>query len=173
MLKCTICKKELSDENFGPSKQNSRGRRYDCKKCVKEYTKNRHTKLAAKGLCQGCGQNKARPSMRYCEKCAAKTTAFYYTPSGRYPEYRNQAKRRNIPFELSKEYFINLATSPCKYCKATPNPVMGVDRIDSTQGYTEMNTVPCCTSCNYAKHTKTEDEFKEWIIKVYTTWIKA
>ena len=33
------------------------------------------------------------------------------------------------------------------------------------------NCVPCCSFCNYAKHEMTEEEFKNYISKVYTNLI--
>ena len=41
----------------------------------------------------------------------------------------------------------------------TPIPVNGIDRIDSTLGYTSANTVPCCSLCNSMKSTLSPDNF--------------
>lgn len=35
----------------------------------------------------------------------------------------------------------------------------GIDRIDSSKGYTEDNCRPCCTQCNTLKLDYTEQEF--------------
>ena len=43
----------------------------------------------------------------------------------------------------------------------------GIDRIDSSQGYTNENSVPCCTFCNFAKHTMGKDDFLAWVKRVY------
>ena len=43
----------------------------------------------------------------------------------------------------------------------------GIDRVDSSKGYTIDNVVPCCSACNYAKHEMSVSEFKEYITRVY------
>ena len=43
----------------------------------------------------------------------------------------------------------------------------GIDRIDSSKGYTKDNCVSCCTHCNYAKHEMSVKEFKNFILSVY------
>jgi len=43
----------------------------------------------------------------------------------------------------------------------------GIDRIDSSKGYTIDNCVSCCTECNYAKHEMSVDEYKSFIQRVY------
>jgi 5-methylcytosine-specific restriction endonuclease McrA len=46
----------------------------------------------------------------------------------------------------------------CHYCG---NKIIGVglDRIDSSIGYTIENCVPCCKDCNIMKNAKGYDEF--------------
>ena len=43
----------------------------------------------------------------------------------------------------------------------------GIDRIDSSKGYSVDNCVPCCAKCNYAKHDLSIDDFKNHIEKIY------
>ena len=38
----------------------------------------------------------------------------------------------------------------------------GVDRRDNSLGYILNNCVSCCSSCNFAKNNKTEEEFLIW-----------
>lgn len=47
----------------------------------------------------------------------------------------------------------------------------GIDRIDSSIGYTKENTVPCCKFCNCAKNTMSVDEFKNWATRLYNNFI--
>src|SRR3990167_9409873 len=90
--------------------------------------------------------------------------------------YKRNAKMRNIPWKLEKHTFKELIFGPCAYCgtaagtvthtswstskdnnKMTPNrslPNNGVDRVDSTLGYTKANTVSCCKQCNFAKRSQ-------------------
>lgn len=96
-------------------------------------------------------------------------------------DYKNQAKRRNKFFDLKKKDTLKLFKSNCKYCgnppqnewkhKTNDNIILkyqGIDRVDPSKGYTINNTVPCCKMCNYAKRDYTEQEFLDWIYKVYT-----
>lgn len=35
----------------------------------------------------------------------------------------------------------------------------GIDRVDSSKGYTKENCIPCCRPCNVAKLDRTQEEF--------------
>ena len=45
--------------------------------------------------------------------------------------------------------------------------INGIDRVDPDYGYTFDNVAPCCSKCNFAKHSMQEIEFFEWVRKVY------
>ncbi len=89
------------------------------------------------------------------------------------------ALKRNLTWELSNEEVKELFSSNCFYCNAVPrkskaNPncygdfyYNGIDRVDNTKGYILTNCVACCTDCNKAKLTKTEQEFYEFISRVF------
>lgn len=95
----------------------------------------------------------------------------YGTPKGRYGHYRNNAKDRHIPFELSFEEFVEFWGKPCVYCEA-PIEKIGLDRIDSALGYTVSNIVSCCKHCNYAKRLFSADEYIEHCRKVLEVFDK-
>lgn len=98
-----------------------------------------------------------------------------------YRKYVLGAKRRNIPFNLSEEQTLELFKSPCHYCGGAPGSKVprakgpdkkylyhqGIDRIDSSLGYTPSNVVPCCKVCNTAKLDLAYDEFLQHIEKIY------
>lgn len=89
----------------------------------------------------------------------------------------------DITFE--KDFYI-LSQQNCFYCGAAPSnkynyakskpnsPAFetgwfiynGLDRIDSKKPHDLDNVVPCCKLCNYAKHTMTLDEFRNWAIRL-------
>lgn len=85
--------------------------------------------------------------------------------------YANSARKRNLEFTLSKEEFVEICESNCFYCNSVPSKQVGldsyngkflcngVDRMDNTKGYTSDNSVPCCSTCNYAKHKLGTMEF--------------
>lgn len=99
-----------------------------------------------------------------------------------YRNYRQHARRKGLPFELSYDDFINVAAQNCFYCGLPPankqKPkghngdfiYQGIDRKDNTKGYTMDNVLPCCEMCNKAKRDKEYDEFLEWIKRIVATW---
>lgn len=96
-----------------------------------------------------------------------------------YCQYLTNAKRRDIDFAIDFYDFCALISEPCYYCgrmdsneytiKHTGDKFRynGVDRLDSTLGYTKENVAPCCKICNKAKLQASREEFLFWIEKVY------
>lgn len=100
-----------------------------------------------------------------------------------YRRYEEQAKKRGIEFNLSKEKFHYMTQMDCHYCGMGPSNFYqktritsggykynGLDRVDSKIGYLPSNVVPCCKRCNHAKNDMSETEFKEWLEKIYAHW---
>lgn len=94
--------------------------------------------------------------------------------------YQHGAVKRNLAFELTKEQVFILSQQRCHYCNAPPTGKIlqykwreeslqynGIDRIDSMQGYTIINVVPCCHYCNVAKSNHTTEEFLVWASRLY------
>lgn len=88
--------------------------------------------------------------------------------------YKFNAKNSNVEWNLDTETFRGLTKSNCAYCGKVPSQICkgsvpakvngsytynGVDRLDSSRGYTPENVVSCCGVCNIMKNTKTVDEF--------------
>jgi hypothetical protein len=100
-------------------------------------------------------------------------------------------------FSLTLEEFISLITLNCYYCNEKPKfhnmylnkegkihkgyetksnlaieaanvYVNGIDRLDSTKGYSIENCVPCCWPCNNFKLGRNKEEFLEIIEKIYS-----
>ena len=96
-----------------------------------------------------------------------------------YRGYKRHAKIREFEFEINKDLFRVLTSLDCYYCGCPPSNCQtsyfnngdfiynGIDRIDSSIGYTVENTVPCCGTCNKAKLAMPRDEFYLWIDRVY------
>lgn len=95
-----------------------------------------------------------------------------------YANYQRRASRKNMKFEITKEEFKELTSHDCFYCGAIPSnkytksPVgdftyNGLDRLDSSEGYTMNNVVPCCKKCNEAKMDLSPRDFYAWIEKTY------
>jgi len=96
-----------------------------------------------------------------------------------YYTYIRHAKKRNLCFELSKDFFKNITKQNCYYCGVEPKQMAkwqgynggytynGIDRINSSNGYVENNVVPCCGTCNVAKKDYDRKEFLFWVERVY------
>ena len=95
----------------------------------------------------------------YIHKCQKQ-----YSAPGGFKTYVSRASVRKLPFELSEAEFNETALRPCHYCGAPP--VSGVDRLDSSMGYTRSNTVACCSLCNRAKNVYSKEEFIQMCIRV-------
>ena len=93
-------------------------------------------------------------------------------------QYKANAKRRGVGWNLTEEQFKEITQKDCFYCGEKPNNLTkqicngeyiynGIDRIDNTKGYVIDNIVPCCRRCNRAKDISTLQEYKNWIRKSY------
>jgi hypothetical protein len=88
-----------------------------------------------------------------------------------FKNYKHEADRRNLSFELTEEQFRALTKRSCFYCGNEPErkfevegrngPYIynGIDRWDNLLGYTELNSVPCCGTCNWMKHAQSAKDF--------------
>ena len=87
-----------------------------------------------------------------------------------FSEYKRRETRDGIKFSLDKDKFDELVKQNCNYCGKLANACKrecnGLDRINSNIGYIMANVVPCCSTCNWAKHIMTLEEFKQWIQQV-------
>lgn len=74
----------------------------------------------------------------------------------KYRSYQQRANIKGIAFELTVDEFCNMLLLPCLYCKMQAT---GIDRINSSEGYTLLNSVPCCYQCNMMKHRFLQGDF--------------
>lgn len=93
-------------------------------------------------------------------------------------QYKRHARDRGLYWGLSYEQVEEIINAPCFYCgtersnhKVTKNckegyDHNGIDRIDSSKGYTPDNVVPCCKTCNRAKNNMDQMEFISWAQRV-------
>lgn len=99
--------------------------------------------------------------------------------------YKRNAKNKNRKFSLTKDEFRNITQKNCHYCGIVPKQEYngikkdghpkfhgsyiynGIDKIDPNKDYSVKNSVPCCFTCNIAKHTMSIQEFIDWIQSVY------
>lgn len=103
-----------------------------------------------------------------------------------YGAYKRGAIDRNLSWELTHEEFNNLINQNCFYCNSEPKVYEsekrynktnidfkrnGIDRIDSSKGYTIENCVPCCEMCNRMKLDYTLEEFKNQIERLFNNFV--
>lgn len=96
---------------------------------------------------------------------------------GIYNNYRLNAKRRRIAWEIDYFDFYACIREPCHYCGLEYSLLVqtneggyyynGVDRVDNRRGYVSDNIVPCCKHCNRAKGTLSEHEFLTLVERIY------
>ena len=95
-------------------------------------------------------------------------------------QYKKGAKKRNLVYNLTEEQFNDLITGDCFYCGSVLQNTIkgqgktsgdfhytGIDRVDSSKGYTKENSVSCCWMCNNMKNNTNVDVFKNHIKKIY------
>lgn len=94
--------------------------------------------------------------------------------------YMQGALIRNLPFEISKDFFKTISKRNCHYCGQKPNSVAhyngtngdyiynGIDRMDNNVGYTTNNCIPCCEECNRLKGSMDYQYFIDKIKKIST-----
>lgn len=86
-----------------------------------------------------------------------------------YGVYLRSARDKNLDFEISTEEFDKLVKEPCHYCDVIQERGFnGIDRLDSTVGYTMDNYVSCCSMCNYMKCSLPVDVFLKRIEHILT-----
>lgn len=104
-----------------------------------------------------------------CARCRTERSAM----NDLFASYAWNARRRGHVFELDRNTFAKLVTSPCHYCGDPPTErsyyakahtlVHGVDRQNNALGYTLANSVACCAFCNLSKHDRPVEEFRAWL----------
>jgi hypothetical protein len=97
-----------------------------------------------------------------------------------YDQYIKDAEKRGKPFELTEDQFFNLITQPCHYTGLLPLKKIktqlgdffwnGVDRKDNSKGYTIDNCLPCSQHANWAKETRSYNDFIVWLKQVAKFW---
>lgn len=107
--------------------------------------------------------------------------------------YNSTIKKRSKKWKdgqfITLAEFEKLSFEKCFYCGCEPSQkisdrsfrptsksleyifVNGIDRINSNIGYIQGNVRSCCSHCNTAKNSLSENEFKNLINNIYKHWI--
>lgn len=121
--------------------------KYSCKKCNKQFEDYKSTNRAS-----------------YCKDCSNKKYDFYKARNRKsyyWAKYRYGARKRNLEWNITKDFFESMWNSNCYYCGDKIKRI-GIDRLDNKKGYTPKNVVPCCTFCNRMKN---DHNYKDFIKK--------
>lgn len=93
--------------------------------------------------------------------------------------YKLNSKNRKLEFSLTDKQMIKLFESECFYCGRMPYRTKrraksygdytynGIDRMDSSKGYTTNNCVSCCEQCNFLKNSYSKENFIDIIRMIY------
>lgn len=93
-------------------------------------------------------------------------------------QYKANAKRRGLIFELTDEEMRKLTSACCTYCAAEPSSIMsektahgeyiynGIDRQNPSVGYLPSNCVTACSTCNRAKSNMSLEDWVAWLTRI-------
>ena len=171
--KCTKCEEEkpATLEYFYRKTKTKDGLQYSCKQCSKAYyeANKEYYKEYSKAYSKAYREANKESLKEYYEAnkeyYKEYSKAHYRTPKGKFTHIKKNAKQRGLDFSLSFElYEGKLWGEPCHYC-GVDIEVTGLDRKDSSKGYTPGNVVPCCFTCNAKKQGKPYEQFLEEIKK--------
>ena len=92
-----------------------------------------------------------------CKNC-------YQSWEYKYRQIKAGAKGRGYDFTLELQDTSGMLLDSCYYCGKPSQEgikIHGLDRVENDRGYDIDNVVPCCSECNIAKATQTQEEFIE------------
>jgi len=72
--------------------------------------------------------------------------------------YKTRAIKMGWAFDLTIEDFKGAEGKACSYCLVKVS-MLGFDRVNNDNGYTQDNVVGCCGICNQFKATFSKEEF--------------
>ncbi len=106
-----------------------------------------------------------RGEVQRCFQCAPwRRTSEEIAFRRRLHNYQSSAQRKNLCFNFTETQFRKFYDGACNYCGSSP--AKGIDRRDNSIGYTQNNSVPCCSTCNYAKRDMSERDFLSWVSRI-------
>lgn len=128
---CTRCHQEKNLETgFSKQTKGKNGRQTICKACLR--------------LARNTPESRER-SRNSVRKYQSKASSILKS-------YQKGAEKRGLVFELTiEDITTHFWQKPCHYCGDILSTA-GIDRVKNDDGYTLLNTVPCCKVCNFMKH---------------------
>ena len=158
----------------------------ECTKCGREQTQSiANMKKHKTDICYFCTHPTAIRNPK--ESGGRKGTNLLPINERIYNYYSSRILNSNKKYKewsLSLDDFTNLIYKKCHYCGSEPTEnnmwnkgakrvsseeivkINGIDRVDSSKGYTIDNCVPCCYKCNRMKSDMDVNEFIEHVHKI-------
>jgi uncharacterized UPF0160 family protein len=139
-------------------------------RCGKEFEECGY--ILKKGYGCGCKiNNQGRKTEEHDQERFLKT---------KFSTYKSGAKSRGLDFTFTFKVFKYFVERDCYYCGQPPiestvnkgksykytGKANGIDRKDNGKGYSFLNCVTCCTTCNMMKKDLPHDDFVEQCHKV-------
>jgi hypothetical protein len=115
--------------------------------------------------------------MRNCKKCSRRAQVRLSVEDAATNQIISQYKRgasvRQITWNLKREDVVSLLKAKCFWCGEPPSNTFvlkrtfdystfvynGIDRLDNRVGYTSINCVASCGTCNWMKKDLSKEEF--------------
>lgn len=179
---CSHCKNELPISMFYKDSSTKDGLASFCKDYKREQEVNRKEKrqqwieehreeIRTRDRLPENKEKRKQYRETHKEEERTRRKRYNTTLNGRYGIYKQNAKQRNIQFDLSIEEFDEITRQPCFYCGSfnaeySGIPYSGVDRISSNAGYVADNVVSCCETCNKMKLDHDLHDFLEHVKKI-------
>jgi hypothetical protein len=162
---CSKCKVEKKLTEFNRTKTNKDGLSYLCRECNLEQSRK---------------YRKANKDKYYNDQQRKRETKPVFLSQLLY-NAKTRAVKKNIEFDLTKEFLEELLDSSEMKCSVTglemnlechsrkkANPFKcSIDRIDSSRGYLQDNVRFVCWAVNQMKADRTDEELKFWVESIY------
>jgi hypothetical protein len=162
---CSVCGVVITPENY-------RSKNSKCISCWNEYTKD----LKEQHKLNNIGRVKDHTKSQACRECKtqhpqtwfdtdASTLNWFDRSCGMHTRIRGYKKcsaKSGKGYFLEPDYACELMQLPCYMCNGYSYedvPVTGIDRLDSSKGYTKLNCRPACTPCNLSKNDSSIHDF--------------
>jgi 5-methylcytosine-specific restriction endonuclease McrA len=157
MKYCPKCRRDLPISQYAKNKTKPDGLAYWCRDCNNASSRKYHaTHKEQRKETRRAWYLRNRDKIKLREQ----------TLERQYKIKGNMARHRSISFTLTPGEFEQLWQQPCSYC-GDEILTVGIDRIDSSKGYSQDNCVPCCKRCNAMKSDMSIGEFLYAIRKIY------
>ncbi len=154
--RCSRCKTHKLLELFDRNKNYKDGRFSWCKQCRKNWRKEKTEQIS--------NYNRLE-YLRNRERLLSYRKQYFQTLKGKFAQYKQGAKSRKIVWALTFEQFALFWQKPCMYCGDSISTI-GLDRVNTTQGYNFENIVACCAVCNKMKHAYSSELFINHCLKI-------